>query len=357
MSLDLELLNLSKNFNGNSVVDSLSIGINKGEFVSLLGPSGCGKSTTLMMIAGFEDPSAGEILVQGSRIDTLLPEKRNIGVVFQSYALFPHMTVQRNVEYGLKMRKVEPSERKRRAQKILEMVHMQNFADRLPGQLSGGQQQRVALARALITEPDILLLDEPFSALDRQLREDLQREVRSLQKKLGITTIFVTHDQNEALLMSDRIAIMNKGRIEQCDEPEKLYRYPSTGFVAKFIGQGSFFDANISNQINETVSVSTSFGMAHHVPFFLKDKSSKIQIFFRPEDILSKSDSNSDGINFSAHVKNIYFQGSSSMADLYVENEEKPIVLDLTAYTKNSVSIGDKLNLFVPSSKLHVFSN
>ncbi len=238
----LEIRGLRKSFGGANVVDDLDISLNPGEFVSLLGPSGCGKTTTLRMIAGFENADAGQILLDGTDISALPANKREVNTVFQSYALFPHMSVAGNVAYGLRQRRVPKAELAERVADALQLVRLDALADRRPAQLSGGQQQRVALARALVNRPRVLLLDEPLAALDRQLREEVQVELRLIQSRLKTTFLFVTHDQHEALAMSDRVAIMNAGRIEQLDEPETVYERPATRFVAGFVGQQNFFE-------------------------------------------------------------------------------------------------------------------
>ncbi|MGN6548694.1 MAG: ABC transporter ATP-binding protein [Pararhizobium sp.] len=227
---------LGKEFGSFRAVDRVSFDLQRGEFLSLLGPSGCGKTTTLRMVAGFERPSDGRILLSGRDVTRLPARRRNIGMVFQNYALFPHMTVSRNVAFGLETRHVGRADRDRRVAAALDIVRMTDHADKHPRQLSGGQQQRVALARALVIEPDLLLLDEPLSALDLKLREEMRDEIFRITRELGITTIFVTHDQGEALVLSNRVAVMNRGRVEQLDSPEVLYRRPRTAFVADFIG-------------------------------------------------------------------------------------------------------------------------
>ncbi|MBN8962767.1 MAG: ABC transporter ATP-binding protein [Rhizobiales bacterium] len=250
---DLELRTVEKQFGDQTVVRGVSFALEKGEFLSLLGPSGCGKTTTLSMIAGFEAPSGGEILIRGRRIDALPPEKRDIGMVFQNYALFPHLTVADNIGFGLRMRGVRKAEARTEVESSARLVKVNHLLDRYPRQLSGGQQQRVALARALVTKPALVLLDEPFGALDRLLREELQIEIRSLLRRLNITTVFVTHDQDEALSMSDRVAVMFDGRIEQISTPQQLYLSPATRNVAGFIGKGTFLRGNITaNGVFET---------------------------------------------------------------------------------------------------------
>jgi spermidine/putrescine transport system ATP-binding protein len=240
--IDVELRGVTKRFDGIVAVDALDLAVEHGEFLSLLGPSGCGKTTTLRLIAGFERPDEGEILTGGVDVRGLPPYKRDVNTVFQSYALFPHMTVRENVAYGLKNRGVRRGERRRRALQALELVRLQDLADRKPRQLSGGQQQRVALARALVMEPRVLLLDEPLGALDLKVRKALQIELKRIQQEVGITFVYVTHDQEEALAMSDRVAVMNHGRIEQLGPPRDVYDRPATHFVADFIGETNFID-------------------------------------------------------------------------------------------------------------------
>ncbi|MCX7158667.1 MAG: ABC transporter ATP-binding protein [Proteobacteria bacterium] len=225
-----------KSFGGTPAVDGVSLKICKGEFLTLLGPSGCGKTTLLNLIAGFLEPERGEILIDGEVVTHVPPYRRSIGMVFQNYALFPHMTVAENVAFGLKMHKVPAREIGPRVAEALEMVRLPQMGPRTPRQLSGGQQQRVALARALVIKPSVILLDEPFSAIDKNLRADMQVELKRIQKRIGITTLFVTHDQSEALSLSDRIAVMSHGKIEQLSEPAELYRNPASSFVASFIG-------------------------------------------------------------------------------------------------------------------------
>ncbi|BDZ54220.1 spermidine/putrescine import ATP-binding protein PotA [Agromyces marinus] len=232
---------VTKKYGEATAVDALSLTIEPGEFISLLGPSGCGKTTTLRMIAGFEQPDAGDISISGRSVLGLPPYRRDVNTVFQAYALFPHMSVAENVAYGLQQRRTPKAEVRERVSEALELVQMRRFADRKPTQLSGGQQQRVALARALVNRPSVLLLDEPLGALDRQLREEMQLELKLLQARLGITFVFVTHDQGEALSMSDRIAIMRDGRIEQLADADTIYARPTSAYVAAFVGQQNFF--------------------------------------------------------------------------------------------------------------------
>jgi len=244
----LELTNISKSFSSVVAVKDFNLSIEKGKLVSFLGPSGCGKTTTLRMIAGFETPDTGTILLDGENIAPVPPDKRGIGMVFQSYALFPNMTIRDNVMFGLKMQRVPKLKANERAEKVLELVRLQNTAKRYPHQLSGGQQQRIALARALAIEPRVLLLDEPLSALDAEVRVALRGEIRRIQSDLGITTVYVTHDQEEALSISDLVVVMNNGLIEQIGSPQEIYRKPATRFVATFIGTANEFRGKIASQ-------------------------------------------------------------------------------------------------------------
>jgi len=232
----LELTGVQKHFGPTVAVEDFNLAAERGEFVSFLGPSGCGKTTTLRMIAGFETPTAGTIVLDGTEITHRPPNRRNVGMVFQSYALFPNMTVGDNVGFGLKVRKRPGDQIRKRVGELLELVHLGDKMARYPYQLSGGQQQRVALARALAFEPQVLLLDEPLSALDAKIRVSLRHEIRAIQRQLGITTVYVTHDQEEALSLSDRVVVMSEGRIEQIGTPFEVYNFPSTGFVASFVG-------------------------------------------------------------------------------------------------------------------------
>ncbi|HVJ41969.1 MAG TPA: ABC transporter ATP-binding protein [Dongiaceae bacterium] len=241
----LELANIRKSFDQTTVVHDFDLAIEQGEFVSFLGPSGCGKTTVLRMVAGFESPSSGSIRINGKEVTHLRANQRNVGMVFQAYALFPNMTVAENVAFGMKVAKRPQAEIASRVEEMLQLIKLPHLAGRYPYQMSGGQQQRVALARALAGKPQLLLLDEPLSALDAKIRISLREEIRALQRKLGITTIFVTHDQEEALSMSDRIVVMNEGRAEQIGTPSEIYNTPATRFVASFVGTLSFLKAKV----------------------------------------------------------------------------------------------------------------
>ena len=267
MAFDLELSGIGKVFpNGTLAVADLDLEVEKGEFISFLGPSGCGKTTTLRMIAGFEEATSGDILIRGKRVNDLPPERRPTSTIFQNFALFPHMTVRQNIEYGLHIKGLSGDDRRARADAIMEKLQLADLARRRPGELSGGQRQRTALARGLVVEPDILLLDEPLGALDANLRKPIQNELKLLQRKVGITFIFVTHAQSEALVLSDRIVVMNRGRAEQISRPDELYTRPKTEFVARFIGRNSILTGTLSKVDQRLAVVDTPFGPLSGAP-------------------------------------------------------------------------------------------
>ncbi|CAM5777228.1 ABC transporter ATP-binding protein [Labrys miyagiensis] len=243
----LQISSLQKSYGPNQVVKHFDLSVEKGEFITLLGPSGCGKTTVLRMVAGFETPTSGSIRMDGKDVTGLAPNQRNVGMVFQAYALFPNMTIAQNIGFGMKIAKKSPSEIEQRVKQMLDMIKLPHIADRYPFQLSGGQQQRVALARAIAVQPKILLLDEPLSALDAKIRVSLRDEIRVLQQQLGITTLFVTHDQEEALSMSDRIVVMSAGQMEQVGTPFEIYNFPKTSFVSSFVGHLNYLTGTVTD--------------------------------------------------------------------------------------------------------------
>ncbi|TXL74241.1 ABC transporter ATP-binding protein [Vineibacter terrae] len=257
---DLRLERLVKRYGSLAAVDGISLAVDEGSFLSLVGPSGCGKTTVLRMVAGLIEPDGGRILVGGDDLTDVAVHKRNLGLVFQSYALFPHMTVAQNVAFGLQRRGVPKAEIGQLVRKALQMVRLEGLAERAPRQLSGGQQQRTALARALVVEPRLLLLDEPFSNLDALLRDEMRIEIKRLQQEVGITTLFVTHDQGEALGMADQVAVMNRGRLEQVAPPRTLYRAPTSAFVAHFIGRANLLRGRVAGRDGEDLVVALASG-------------------------------------------------------------------------------------------------
>ena len=261
MAYDLQLSHAGKVFdNGTAAVIDFNLDVTKGEFIAFLGPSGCGKTTTLRMIAGFEEISSGDIFIRGQRINHLLPEQRPTSMIFQNYALFPHMTVRANVGFGLDVKRMVPATRDAKVSRMLETLGLTAVADQRPDRLSGGQRQRIALARSLVVEPDILLLDEPLGALDANLRKSIQNELKLLQRSLGITFVFVTHAQSEALALSDRIVVMNQGRIEQISAPYELYTRPKSLFVAQFIGRNTLIPGTVQGSDGASIMVDTPYG-------------------------------------------------------------------------------------------------
>ncbi len=281
----VRLEHLSKRFESVIAVDDMTLSIEPGEFITLLGPSGSGKTTTLMLIAGFEEPVGGEIYIDNQPIVAVPSFRRNIGMVFQNYALFPHMTVAQNIAFPLKQRKIDRREIDRRVDEILGVVSLPGFGGRYPRQLSGGQQQRVALARAIVFKPRVLLMDEPLGALDKKLRETLQLEIRRLHRELGITFIHVTHDQEEALVMSDRIAVMNEGRVEQVGTPVDLYDRPNSRFVASFIGESNFLDGVVTGEGGGWNEVQIGSQLLRSATGMDVQPGSRVTLAIRPEKI------------------------------------------------------------------------
>ncbi len=281
----IRLEDVVKDFDDQQVVKSINLDVYEGEFLTLLGSSGCGKTTTLRMIAGFEEPTSGDIYLDGDNMEGKPPYARNVNTVFQSYALFPHMNVFDNIAFGLVEKKLPKQEIKERVAKVLEMVQLQGFEKRKPSQMSGGQKQRVAIARALVNNPKVLLLDEPLGALDLKLRKQMQLELKHLQQKLGITFLYVTHDQEEALTMSDRIAVMNQGRIEQIGTAKEIYERPVSKFVADFIGESNILEGYVTDVMDGTIDVSFEFGKIKNLKASDFVKEEMIYVSVRPENI------------------------------------------------------------------------
>jgi putative spermidine/putrescine transport system ATP-binding protein len=330
----VDIRQISKNYGPNTVVRNLDLEIQKGEFISLLGPSGCGKTTVLRMIAGFEKPNAGHITVDGEDVTHLNPAQRNVGMVFQAYALFPNMTVAENVAFGLKVDGKSDSEIKSRVAEMLDLVKLPQLVDRYPYQLSGGQQQRIALARALAISPRILLLDEPLSALDAKIRVSLREEIRSVQRKLGITTVFVTHDQEEALSMSDRVVVMSEGRIEQLGTPLEIYNQPKTRFVASFVGTLTILFAKILDPKTGLLSIDNQ--SVATTSTLTGATSQDISVALRPEAItLGKGHASANRLQ--AHVTDVNFLGSIVRVKMRVGAQD--ISLDMFNQASNKPPI------------------
>jgi iron(III) transport system ATP-binding protein len=352
----VKLENLEKNFGSIVAVDNISLRIEESEFFTILGPSGCGKTTTLRMIAGFYKPDKGKIYFNKKLINRLAPEKRNIGMVFQNYALWPHMNVFKNVSFGLEMRKISNETIKSRVETALNLVNLGGLGDRTPDQLSGGQQQRVALARALVIEPDVLLLDEPLSNLDAKLRVEMRTEIKKLQKNLGITTIYVTHDQKEALAVSDRLAVMGKGKIVQVGSPLEIYTKPTNKFIASFIGLINLFHGKITKISKTNVWIKTNEGLDLVSCTLEKVKEGiEVLVAVRPEHIelhsqgfVPKKENVINGI-----VEGIEYLGDLSRYNVKTKNQ----LINADQYSpsvEKSFKLGERVNLSFGKEHIHL---
>lgn len=348
----LDLKSVTKTYSGVDVVHDFNLEINKGSLVSFLGPSGCGKTTTLRMIAGFTKLDEGTIQLDGEDITAVSPNQRDIGMVFQAYALFPNMTVRRNVAFGLLMKKMPKKEIEKRVDDVLAMVRLQDAADRFPHQLSGGQQQRIALARALAVQPRVLLLDEPLSALDAEVRVVLRGEIRRIQSELAITTVYVTHDQEEALSISDKVVVMNRGLIEQIGTPEEIYRAPQTHFVATFIGTANQFFGKVSGR--DTVICDHFTLLADDVKGFTDGQ--RVVVLVRPETIRVEPDPpRHDGWNaIPGEVETITFHGAVTRLGVNLYGQR--VVADITVAHTKPISLNQKIWLLFPPDSCQVMA-
>ena len=319
---------IDKSYDGEVlVVKNLNLDIAKGEFVTMLGPSGSGKTTTLMMLAGFETPTNGEIFLQNKPISKIPPYEREIGMVFQNYALFPHMSVQENLAFPLEVRKMSKSDTQDKVKKVLDMVELGDFATRFPAQLSGGQQQRVALARALVFEPRLVLMDEPLGALDKNLREQMQYEIKHIHERIGITVVYVTHDQSEALTMSNRIAVFNDGKVQQLSSPDVLYEQPENSFVAQFIGENNRMVGTIMSIDEKYCSVDLDGGGSiKALKVNIGEVGEKTQLSVRPERVTVNTGQTSNENNFTGLVKELIYLGDHIRARLEVCGNDEFIV-------------------------------
>jgi spermidine/putrescine transport system ATP-binding protein len=364
-ALAVEASGLSRSFGSVRALVDLSLTVRRGEFFSLLGPSGCGKTTLLRLIGGLDLPDSGTLRIDGKDAVSIPAHLRPVNTVFQSYALFPHMSIWQNVAFGLKMKGVPRDELRNRVGRVMELVQINDLGNRRPAQLSGGQKQRVALARALVNEPQVLLLDEPLGALDLKLRKQLQVELHQLQRRLGITFIHVTHDQDEALVMSDRIAVMNSGRIEQLGTAEEIYERPRTRFVAQFIGACNLFAGNV-------VRATTSDGVQIHSPFgvlfvspdrLTRDASPPppgacVTLGIRPEKIhLSRTDSLPFENCVAARVENLVYSGAETQYQLQSHGAALNAVALNSAHRHQGFSVGDTVLCYLPQSALVVLDD
>ena len=337
------------------VVRDLNLEIQKGEFLSLLGPSGSGKTTTLMMLAGFESPTAGEISLNGVPITRTPPHKRNFGMVFQNYALFPHMTVADNIGYPLTVRKLGQSEREEKVKRALDMVQMGHMGERYPGQLSGGQQQRVALARALVFDPQLVLMDEPLGALDKQLREHMQLELKALHRRLGVTFVYVTHDQSEALTMSDRVAVFSEGVIQQIDPVDRLYETPVNRFVASFVGDNSVLDGKVTQASGEHCDVTLKDGTRlTGINVNQAAVGDTVQCSVRPERIGLAANDGLAGNHLQAKVSDVIYFGDHLR--LRCQTSDQPeLSVKLSLQYAGQLHEGNTVNLHVPTEHLRIY--
>jgi len=358
---EIKLSNLSKSFGSTKAVNSINIDVKDGELITLLGPSGCGKTTTLRMIAGLEIPDKGEIIINGKNVSRIPPWERNCGFVFQKYALFPHLNIFENIAYGLRIRKKKRSYIKEKVEFLAKMLDITNFLDRYPRQLSGGQQQRVSVARALVIDPIVLLMDEPLTGLDAKLREKVRFELKNIQRKVGITTIYVTHDQEEAFVLADRIIVMNKGRIEQMGEPMDVYYKPRTAFVAEFIGSGNVLEGIVkevdNNKSVANISVSEGFefkAVKIKEPLEYNDK---VVVIFKNSDISvysQKEEMNDKSNIFKMNILGLTFIGS--IMRLFLQKENIDIKVDLKISNLNRLfKKGGTVNIKIESDFINCY--
>ncbi|CAH1668526.1 ABC transporter ATP-binding protein [Chelatococcus asaccharovorans] len=352
--MEIVIENLAKVYGNAHAVRDFSVTIAKGEMVALLGPSGCGKTTTLRMVAGFIKPSAGRIVVRGRDLTGLPPHKRDTGLVFQNYALFPHLTVAENIAFGLRRRGVPAAERDTRVANMIATMQLTGLADRLPRQLSGGQQQRVAVARALVINPSILLLDEPFSNLDAKLRESTGLELRRIQRELGLTSIFVTHDQNEAMAIADRIAVMNGGAVEQIGSAVDIYERPRTRFVADFIGSANFLSATVEARDGNVVTLRHGLGVSVlPVEGQAFDKGRSVTLMVRPECVAIHPAAAEAGLGT---IETISYQGSSAHIFVKLRDGDRTMLVERHGRELAGLEVGKTVDLNVKAQDMTLFA-
>ena len=353
MSVDIRIKNAVKRYGENTVIKDLSVEIKEGEFFTLLGPSGCGKTTLLRMIAGFNSIEGGDFFFGERRVNDMDPAKRNIGMVFQNYAIFPNMTVKDNVAFGLKNRKVPKDQCEKETDEFLKLMQIDEYRDRMPERLSGGQQQRVALARALVNTPDVLLMDEPLSNLDAKLRVEMRTAIKEIQNRIGITTVYVTHDQEEAMAVSDRIAVMDGGVIQQIGRPRDLYQRPENLFVATFIGRTNVLDAKLECAGGKGT---LTFTDGHAVQLDNIDPeaaSQAVKVSVRPEEFVIQRDATAPGV--SATVDDSVFLGLNTHYFVHLDSGEK-VEIVMESEIENSVPKGTAIKLAVKTHKINVFT-
>ena len=353
MSVDIKIRDAVKRYGDNTIISGLSLDVMEGEFFTLLGPSGCGKTTLLRMIAGFNTIEGGDFYFGDQRINDLDPSKRNIGMVFQNYAIFPHMSVRKNVAFGLKYRKVPPAEIKERTQKFMKLVHIDEYADRTPERLSGGQQQRVALARALVIQPDVLLMDEPLSNLDAKLRVEMRAAIKNIHHSVGITTVYVTHDQEEAMAISDRIAVMKDGAIQHIGTPVDIYQRPANLFVATFIGRTNVVEANLE-MAGGTPVLKFASGYAVEMDNVQEQyrHNQKVLVSMRPEELRLASPEES---SIRARINNSVFLGLNTYYLANLETGEEVEIVQESAIG-NILPSGTDIYVAANTKKINIFT-
>ena len=327
------------------VVKDLNLDIAEGEFITMLGPSGSGKTTCLMMLAGFETPTNGEIYLDGNPISNIPPHKRGIGMVFQNYALFPHMTVYENLAFPLKVRKFSKDETDKKVEKALSMVSLSDFGSRMPAQLSGGQQQRVAVARALVFDPAVVLMDEPLGALDKNLRESMQYEIKHIHESIGVIVVYVTHDQSEALTMSNRIAVFNDGKVQQLSSPDKLYEEPVNSFVAEFIGENNTFHGEVTDISNDRCKIKLGSGdeiLAN--PIRVKSKGEKSIVSLRPERAIIDPEEKMDN-KFKGRIEEVIYHGDHTRVRLNLLENKEFILKVPNSSARMDIKLGNEIKI------------
>ena len=327
------------------VVKGLNLDIAESEFVTMLGPSGSGKTTCLMMLAGFETPTNGEIYLDSNPISNIPPHKRGIGMVFQNYALFPHMTVYENLAFPLRVRKISKEETDKKIDKALSMVSLSGFENRMPGQLSGGQQQRVAVARALVFNPTVVLMDEPLGALDKNLRESMQYEIKHIHENIGVTVVYVTHDQGEALTMSNRIAVFNDGKVQQLSSPDKLYEEPVNSFVAEFIGENNTFSGKVTEISKDKCKVQLDFGTEIFAnPIKVKSKGEKTIVSLRPERAIIDPENDMDN-KHKGKIEEVIYHGDHTRVRLDLLGNKEFILKVPNSSARMDIKVGNQINI------------
>ena len=338
--------NVDKSYDGKLlVVKGLNLDIAEGEFITMLGPSGSGKTTCLMMLAGFETPTNGEIFLDKNPISNIPPHKRGIGMVFQNYALFPHMTVYENLAFPLRVRKINKDDIEKKVDKALSMVSLSGFENRMPGQLSGGQQQRVAVARALVFDPQVVLMDEPLGALDKNLRESMQYEIKHIHESIGVTVVYVTHDQSEALTMSNRIAVFNDGKVQQLSSPDTLYEEPVNSFVAEFIGENNTFAGEVTNFQTDQCKVKLLDGSEIIAnPISVKSNGDKTTVSLRPERALINTANKMDN-NFKGKIEEVIYHGDHTRVRLNLLGNKDFILKVPNSSARMDIKVGNEISI------------